>query len=248
MHSHNNPSYLESDASFLAVDTAFDVCSVALITPMCVDFRSSERYRKHADDVLPLIGSLLSAHSCTLASLDFVAMVSGPGSFTGLRIGTAVVQGLAFGAELPVVCVSSLAMMARSARRQTSVGEIILTCLHAREDEFYFAVYQDSLTTSPLAVLSDTIFTSKQITQYLDDFNTKRASADDLILVLAGPGWQHESLFSHVTKPYRQVVSVNLDARLLAELSLQHYWNGNTLSAESATPAYLKDDMEYRTV
>src|SRR5690606_6695466 len=100
--------FSDSHCSFLAIETAFDICSVALVSSEHADYRCSEKPRKHADDVLPMIDNLLSSHHLRIASLNFLAVVSGPGSFTGLRIGTAVVQGLAFGADLPVVCVSSL--------------------------------------------------------------------------------------------------------------------------------------------
>lgn len=236
------------DCSFLAIDTAFDICSVALLTPDISDCRQSDRLRKHADDVLPMIDSLLSTHNLELPSLDFLAMVSGPGSFTGLRIGTAVVQGLAFGADLPVVCVSSLAMMARSARLQTRTDTVILSCLHAREEEFYFAAYRDDLDHSPVPLIADTIFSPQQIRQSISDFLPDTESADTARIVFAGPGWQHDSLAELVDSPFSQSITVVMDALLLADIAAQDFRAGRALDASDATPAYLKDDMEYRTV
>lgn len=240
----NDPS---DDYSLLAIDTAFDICSVALISAGVDDFRHSEQLRKHADDVLPMIDDLLSANNMAIDSLDFLAMVSGPGSFTGLRIGTAVVQGLAFGAELPVVCVSSLAMMARSAKQQLNEYDVILSCLHAREEEFYFAAYCDDLAHAPVALLLDTIYSPQQIAQFVAHIleDTRKQNAG---ILLAGPGWQHELLAERVNTPSCKTVSAGLDARVLAGLARQEFNAGRAVDAALATPAYLKDDMEYRTV
>lgn len=243
---NSNTSSLQG--SFLAIDTAFDICSVALVTPDFSDCQRSAQLRKHADDVLPIIDKLLSDRDLTIRSLDFLAMVSGPGSFTGLRIGTAVVQGLAFGADLPVVCVSSLAMMARSARYQSGAGRVILACMHAREAEFYFAAYRDELNDSPDMLIADTIFTPQQIKQCIKDLLLKSEQSDDAGIILAGPGWQHELLAELLNNPHCKTLPVIIDAMVLAELAEQDYRAGRVLDAADATPAYLKDDMEYRTV
>lgn len=248
MHNQSESHTSASHFSFLAIDTAFDICSIALTTPEYSDYRVSESPRKHADEVLPMIDNLLSTHHLQIASLDFLAMISGPGSFTGLRIGTAVVQGLAFGANLPVVCVSSLALMARSARQKSEAGKIILTCLHAREAEFYFAAYRDELDKAPAALLADTIFTPQQIKQSFADLLLSTASPNDTHIVLAGPGWQHELLAELASNPDFETVCVAVDAKLLAELAAQDFLAGKMQDAADATPAYLKEDMEYRTV
>lgn len=237
-----------SGLSVLAIDTAFDICSVALLTPALTDYCVSETIRKHADDVLPMIHELLSRHQLKIPALDLLAMISGPGSFTGLRIGTAVVQGLAFGADLPVVCVSSLAMLSRAARHQSVINRICLSCLHAREDEFYFAAYTDDLEQAPVALVEDTIMTPAQIDQTIHNISSDSQPGSALTLVAAGSGWQHERLTAIVTRHSLKSVTVASDALLLAELALQHYRAGRFVDAAGAAPVYLKDEMEYRTV
>ncbi|MDO8909046.1 MAG: tRNA (adenosine(37)-N6)-threonylcarbamoyltransferase complex dimerization subunit type 1 TsaB [Pseudohongiella sp.] len=234
--------------SLLAIDTAFDICSVALVTPELSDIRRSEQSRKHADDVLPMIDRMLCSHNMEIGALDVLAMVSGPGSFTGLRIGTAVVQGLAFGASLPVVCVSSLALMARSARHTNGYDGLVLTCLHAREDEFYFAAYHDNLDDAPQALVVDTILTASQIRQSVNDLLPGADNRADTKATLAGTGWQHALLTDLATLPEFHLVTAATDALLLAELAAQEFKAGRAVDASEATPAYLKDDMEYRMV
>jgi tRNA threonylcarbamoyladenosine biosynthesis protein TsaB len=248
VHNSNKTPSSASNFSLLAIDTAFDICSVALVTPELSDIRLSERRRKHADDVLPMTQDILSFHQMTLQSLDVLAMVSGPGSFTGLRIGTAAVQGLAFGANLPVVCVSSLAMMARSARQINGSDGLILACFHAREDEFYFAAYHDDLTDSPQALIADTIYTDNQIQQCINRLLSDANYGSVVKMTLAGTGWQHTLLANIAAGPEFKAVTVATDALLLAELAVQDYRAGRARDASDATPVYLKDDLEYRTV
>jgi tRNA threonylcarbamoyladenosine biosynthesis protein TsaB len=232
----------------LAIDTAFDICSVALVTPSFSDIRNSEKPRKHADDVLPMIDEMFSTHHMKLTALDVLAMVSGPGSFTGLRIGTAVVHGLAFGADLPVVAVSSLAMIARSARHSCQSHALLLVCLHARENQFYFAAYHDSLTEAPQALMSDTILTPQQIEQNVNSLLSASKLEIDCQCIMAGAGWHHELLAHIVAKPGCRSVAAVVDALVLAELAIQDYEAGRVLDASDATPAYLNNDLEYRTV
>lgn len=120
----------------LAVDTATEACSVAL----WIDGEVSERYalapRRHAALVLPEIERLLAEAELTLGRLDALAVGRGPGSFTGVRIGVAIVQGLALGADLGVVPVSSLRALARELGERTPQRRI-LAVLDARIDEVY---------------------------------------------------------------------------------------------------------------
>lgn len=99
----------------LAIESAFEACSVALWQEgACVERVHSEP-RGHATVLLPLVEALLAEGAVTLGGLEGIAFSRGPGSFTSLRIGIGVVQGLAFGADLPVWPVSSLRLVAQGA-------------------------------------------------------------------------------------------------------------------------------------
>lgn len=125
----------------LAIDTATEACSVALN----LDGEIVERYtvepRSHASQVLPMVDELLASAGIVLTALDAIAFDRGPGSFTGIRIGTSVVQGLAFGAELPVIPVSSLAILAQGVVEQVATDNMI-AMLDARMDEIYWAIFK----------------------------------------------------------------------------------------------------------
>jgi tRNA threonylcarbamoyladenosine biosynthesis protein TsaB len=125
----------------LAIDTATEACSVALN----LDGEIIERYtiepRSHASQVLPMIDELLAEAGVVLTALDAIAFDRGPGSFTGIRIGTSVVQGLAFGAELSVIPISSLVILAQIASATFKTPDLV-AMLDARMDEIYWATFK----------------------------------------------------------------------------------------------------------
>jgi len=125
----------------LAIDTATEACSVALN----LDGEIIERYtiepRSHASQVLPMVDALLAETGVTLSNVDAIVFDRGPGSFTGIRIGTSVVQGLAFGAELPVIPVSSLEIMAQGHLGKIN-GTHMVAMLDARMNEIYWATFK----------------------------------------------------------------------------------------------------------
>lgn len=136
----------------LGIDTATSLASVALLengrllaaathppqgdNELAVALKSN-----HAETVLPLIQGLLDGAALGLADLGAIAISIGPGSFTGLRIGLALVKGIAYEHRLPVLGVSSLE--ARAASLQNSSGPIC-ALLDARKDEVYVALFHAS--------------------------------------------------------------------------------------------------------
>lgn len=124
----------------LSLDTSTAACSVALAVGDEVRQRHAVAPRQHAQLILPWIESLLAEAGLTLHQLDAIAVGRGPGGFTGIRIGVGVVQGLAFGAGLPVVPVSSLQLIAQTAKEHYGT-EHVLVAQDARMNEVYWAAY-----------------------------------------------------------------------------------------------------------
>lgn len=123
----------------LAIDTSTEACSAALSihgeVSSCYEFAP----RRHAELILPMIDKLLSEAGLSLNQLDGLGFGCGPGAFTGVRIATGVIQGLAMSADLPVVPVSSLATLAQGV---TDKADCLFTAFDARMNEIYYAIYK----------------------------------------------------------------------------------------------------------
>lgn len=126
----------------LALDTATEACSVSL----GLGERSIDRYveleRGHAEQVLPMVDSVLAEGGVTLSSLDAIAFGRGPGGFTGVRLAASVAQGLAFGAGIGVVPVSNLTAVALQVVRGDASVRRVLVVNDARMREVYWARFR----------------------------------------------------------------------------------------------------------
>ena len=127
--------------NILAIDTVTEMCSVALLHNDEVTTDARLVRQSHTDVILPMIDRLLVNSDVSFASLDAIAFTRGPGSFTGLRIGAGITQGLALAYGMPVIPVSSLAALAQGAWRQDHARQV-LACIDARRQEVYWACYQ----------------------------------------------------------------------------------------------------------
>lgn len=122
---------------FLALDTSTDHLSLTLYDQGQLHSRAWQVGQRHAELTLTAIAELLAETGHSLAQLDGLALAIGPGSFTGLRIGCGLIQGLALARDLPVLAVGSLeALAADSAARQC------IATLDARMGQAYYACYQ----------------------------------------------------------------------------------------------------------
>lgn len=128
--------------NILAIDTVSEQCSVSLMRGASVYRRSEHAPRLHGELVLPWIRELLEESGIGLADLDRLAVDTGPGSFTGVRIGISLAQGLSMGLNRPLAAVSSLDALAWQWLSALEPGQTLLVAMDARMNEAYAAGFR----------------------------------------------------------------------------------------------------------
>lgn len=216
----------------LAIDTSTEACSAAVL----VDGKVLEEYalapRRHTEMILPMVGRLLAAAELRLAQLDGIAFARGPGAFTGLRIAAGVTQGLAFGADLPVLPVSSLAALAHAAWRLHG-AEHALTALDARMHEVYWGAWQVTGLGDARLVGDESVVAPGEVT-----------CPESGRWFAAGPGWAaYDAVLTPRCGPVEHGRDVSLLPRAhdIALIGAHAAVLGGMLPAEQAQPVYLRD-------
>lgn len=158
------------NAMLLALETATDVCSVALMQDGALWAHASlHRPRVHAEQLTPLVHDLLARSERSLTTLDAVAVSMGPGSYTGLRIGVSTAKGFAMAADAALIGVPTLEALAASVSPYVRAGEVVCALLDARRDEVYAAAYRiDEDTLAPFAKTS--ALTVDALPEWLGEF------------------------------------------------------------------------------
>jgi tRNA threonylcarbamoyladenosine biosynthesis protein TsaB len=126
----------------LAIDTALDACAAAVLdtdASKIVAQESQPMKRGHAEALMPLIARVMKASGVGFAALDRIAVTTGPGSFTGLRVGLSAARGIALAAGKPVVGLTTLAAYAAPVVADNGEHPII-SAIDARHDHVYFQV------------------------------------------------------------------------------------------------------------
>lgn len=221
----------------LAVDTTEDSCSVAL----CVDDEMLWRFeiapRRHTELILPMVDELLLEADLAVQQLDALAFSRGPGAFTGVRIATGVAQGIALGADLPVVPVSTLAALAQAALR-TQGAKRVLSALDARMGEVYWAHCHEEEGCM--------VIDGKELVGKPDLDAGSVPSADWGV----GSGWgAYADLMQQSTGiPDRRILGEQrIHARDVATLGLAALFTGQTVAPEKALPVYIRDNVAVKS-
>jgi tRNA threonylcarbamoyladenosine biosynthesis protein TsaB len=126
----------------LAIDTALDACAAGVLDTDAGKLIAQESQimkRGHAEALMPLIARVIKASSIAFAGLDRIAVTTGPGSFTGLRVGLSAARGIALAANKPVVGVTTLTAYAAPVVSESGEQPVI-SAIDARHDQVYFQV------------------------------------------------------------------------------------------------------------
>src|SRR5665811_2537931 len=126
----------------LAIDTALDACAAGVLDTEAgklIAQESQAMKRGHAEALMPLIARVIQESGTTFAALDRIAVTTGPGSFTGLRVGLSAARGIALAAGKPVVGLTTLTAYAAPVVSQNA-GQPVISAIDARHDHVYFQV------------------------------------------------------------------------------------------------------------
>ena len=122
---------MEFSELILAIDTSSG-CALGLLTPLGKTFWVSSEERQAAHEILPEIAKMLQVDKIDIRQLSAIAVATGPGSFTGLRIGVAVAQAFGFAHNIPIVAISNLALLAYGAslrNQKVEFNEVFSLCI-----------------------------------------------------------------------------------------------------------------------
>jgi tRNA threonylcarbamoyladenosine biosynthesis protein TsaB len=217
--------------NILALDTSSDACSVALQTDAGIADIHEQAPREHTRILIPMIDRILRENELELANLDTIVLGNGPGSFIGMRIGASVAQGLAFGAGLQIVPISSLAAVAAEVFEIHEAAQV-LVAQDARMGEVYFARFTagaDGLPTAADEVCLHRTADPLPDLDYQDTF-------------AAGAGWErYPELNASARRSGIQLADTRLpSARFLLAAGLRDWRDGKALDPDVLEPAYVR--------
>ncbi len=225
-------------AKILAIDTATENCSVALLVNDQVISRSEVAPRDHTKKVLPMVDEVLKEAGLTLQDLDALAFGRGPGSFTGVRVGIGIAQGLAFGADLPMIGISTLAAMAQASYRLHGATDVAVA-IDARMSEVYWARYTRQANGEWTGVDEECVIPPANLAE--------EAQPDDKTWTTAGTGWDaYQEALTQLPFSVTESEVLYPDSQDIVILAKQELEKGNTVPVEESSPVYLRDNVTWK--
>lgn len=226
---------MQQRSKLLALDTSTEACSVALLSDGAILTLDEVCPQQHSKRILPMVQQLLSEAGVGLSQLDGIVFGRGPGSFTGVRIGAGVCQGLAFGADLPVLGVSTLAAMAQAANRLHQATQVI-AAIDARMAEVYIAHF----------ALQDTLMQPQGEEMAI---KPEALTAFNLTANVAGVGTGWQSYAQQLSEKQQVTVLADIlypSAQDMLTLALPALAAKQFVAAELAEPVYVRDDVTWQ--
>lgn len=218
----------------LALETSTEACSAALWADGAV-FERFEVNGQHSDRILLMVHEVLAEAGLALTQLDAIAFGRGPGSFTGLRIAAGVAQGLAFGADLPVAPVSSLAALAQGVEAPK-----VLAAFDARMHQVYWGAYTRNAQGNVELCGEERVLAPAAVPALTDSG-----------WVGAGGGWDQYAAvllerLDHRVMEWRAQCFPR--ARFVAQLGSIAFAKGAAVAPEQALPVYLRDEVAAKRI
>lgn len=226
--------------TLLALDTSTEACSVALWHKGEKTHLDELAQRTHTKRILPMVDELLANSGINLKQVDALAFGRGPGSFTGVRVGAGIAQGLAFGADLPVIAVSNLTAMAQAAF-ELNQAKNVAAAIDARMNEVYFSQVKREKVRSELGeffqwnpVIEEQVCQPEKVLEQLSDLTAYRV----------GTGWGAYPQFKENGLEGSDIILPS--AQYMLELALTDYAQNKIISALEIEPVYLRNEVTWK--
>ena len=223
----------------LAIDTATEACSVALYNQGETLAHFELCAREHTQRILPMVQQILAEAGLSLTQLDALAFGRGPGSFTGVRIGIGMAQGLSLGAQLPLLPVSTLQTMAQGAYRLTGADNV-LAAIDARMGEVYWGEFSRNAQGVWSGEETEKVIKPEQLLARAAELSGRFATV--------GTGWE---TYPHLLgeSPVAELFDGKMllpHAEDMLPLALQLWENGIRVNPEEAEPTYLRNEVTWK--
>lgn len=223
--------------NILALDTCTESCSAALLYQGKVFECFEMTQRGHSELILGMMDNVLSQAGVGISVVDALAFGRGPGSFTGVRVGVGVAQGIAFARDIPVIPISSLAAVAQGAADQLDINHLAVA-MDARMGEIYCASYKRE--NGLVKQVDDEQVCPPQ------DFSPAFMPDSLLEWVGVGTGWrEYDAILRECFSNRLAQVSVEHYPRATSIVKLAEFeaQAGRVLPAEQAMPVYLRNNV-----
>ncbi|WKX28037.1 tRNA (adenosine(37)-N6)-threonylcarbamoyltransferase complex dimerization subunit type 1 TsaB [Tatumella ptyseos] len=226
------------DTRLLALDTATEACSVALLHQGKIDAQFALTPREHTQRILPMVEQALQDQQLRLQQLDALVCCLGPGSFTGVRIGIGIAQGLAYGAQLPLIGISSLEALAEGAWRKHQANNV-LVAIDARMGEVYWAIYQRDDQGKWQGKESEQVLSPQAAVKKMNSLTGE--------WMTAGTGWQ---AYPELLEGHRLTLTASESLLPQAEdmlpLAYRQLQAGNLVHPAEIEPIYLRNEVTWK--
>lgn len=217
----------------LGLDTTGRDLKLGLLSEGGVRRRLFSNDLRHSRQILPQILQFLEEEGEDLKSLQALAFSQGPGSFTGLRIAVGVIQGLAYGLNLPVIPVPTMAIVAQAAGQQAGVARVLIA-MHAREEEFYGAFYEGCDGLVPRLMGQAEVYTAGMLANH--DLGSWSLAGDGVFLMKEQ---------AHAMQGTIDIASP--DVQNLLQIARVMLAAGDVVSALEAAPLYVRETVAQKS-
>ena len=219
---------------FLAMDTVFDQCSIAILAAngQVLSSHTETGKRQQTQQILPMIDAALSEAKVRLADIQALIFNRGPGAFSGIRINTAVVQALSVAHDIPCVGISSLQAIAQCAYKKYGLTQVY-SALDARMQQVYFGQYSILGDVAGNAIMQPVLATDSDSTEQLLDYDSQTTLnlpivGNGAVLLKANDGQVcHEDVWP--------------DAVVIGQLGIAQFMKSGGTDAANALPRYLRN-------